>query len=80
MVCIRSLLKNVNAACGVSQCRVVAIPKSMHKERVIQNFNVFDFALSANDMEEIAKLDKKESLFFSYYDPKIVGYLVGLGK
>ena len=37
-------------------------------------------ALSANDMEEIAKLDKKESLFFSYYDPKIVGYLVGLGK
>jgi len=59
---------------------VVVIPKSMHKERMIQNFNVFDFALSTNDMEEIAKLDKKESLFFSHYDPKIVGYLVGLGK
>ena len=59
---------------------VVVIPKSTHKERMIQNFNVFDFALSTNDMEEIAKLDKKESLFFSYYDPKIVGYLVGLGK
>ena len=42
--------------------------------------NVFDFALSANDMEEIVKLDKKESLFFSHYDPKIVGYLVGLDK
>ena len=34
----------------------------------------------ADRLEEIAKLDKKESLFFSYYDPKIVGYLVGLGK
>ena len=59
---------------------VVVIQKSTHKERMIQNFNVFDFALSTNDMEEIAKLDKKESLFFSHYDPKIVGYLVGLGK
>ncbi len=59
---------------------VVVIPKSTHKERMIQNFNVFDFALSANDMEEIAKLDKGESLFFSHYDPKIVEYLVGLGK
>lgn len=59
---------------------VVVIPKSTHKERMIQNFNVFDFVLSTNDMEEIAKLDKKESLFFSHYDPKIVGYLVGLGK
>ena len=59
---------------------VVVIPKSTHKERMIQNFNVFDFALSTNDMEEIAKLDKKESLFFSHHDPKIVGYLVGLGK
>ncbi|MCQ4916628.1 aldo/keto reductase [Bacteroides nordii] len=62
------------------QRKVVAIPKSTHKERMIQNFNVFDFALSTNDMEEIAELDKKESLFFSHYDPKIVGYLVGLGK
>ncbi|WP_291585002.1 aldo/keto reductase [Bacteroides sp.] len=59
---------------------VVVIPKSTHKERMIQNFNVFDFTLSVNDMEEIAKLDKGESLFFSHYDPKIVGYLVGLGK
>ena len=62
------------------QRKVVAIPKSTHKERMIQNFNVFDFALSTNDMEEIAELDKKESLFFSHYDPKIVWYLVGLGK
>ena len=59
---------------------VVVIPKSTHKERMIQNFKVFDFTLSVNDMEEIAKLDKGESLFFSHYDPKIVGYLVGLGK
>ena len=39
------------------------------KERMIENFDVFDFTLSAKDMEEIAGLDKKKSLFFSHYDP-----------
>lgn len=59
---------------------IVVIPKSNKKERMLENFKVFDFALSAQDMEEIAKLDKEESLFFSHSDPKIVEFLIGLGK
>lgn len=58
---------------------VVVIPKSTHKERMIENFNVFDFALDAEDTQAIAALDKKESLFFSHYDPEIVKWFVGLG-
>ena len=46
---------------------VVVIPKSTHKERMEQNLDVFDFSLSAEDMETIGKLDKGESLFFSHY-------------
>lgn len=59
---------------------VVVIPKSTHKERMIQNLDVFDFSLSAEDMEEIGKLDKAESLFFSHYDPDTVQWLARLGK
>lgn len=51
---------------------VVAIPKSVHIERMEQNFNVFDFELSDEDMTKIAALDKKQSSFFSHYDPKMV--------
>lgn len=58
---------------------VVVIPKSTHKERMIENFNVFDFALDDEDTQAIAALDKKESLFFSHYDPEIVKWFVGLG-
>lgn len=59
---------------------VVVIPKSIHRERMEQNLNVFDFQLSAADMEAIARLDKAESLFFSHYDPATVEFLVSLGK
>ena len=59
---------------------VVVIPKSTHKERMIQNIDVFDFALSAKDMEEISKLDKKESLFLSHDDPDTVEFFVKLSK
>ena len=51
---------------------VVVIPKSTHKERMAENLNVFDFALSAEDMAAIAALDKNESSFFSHYDPAMV--------
>lgn len=51
---------------------VVVIPKTVHKDRMIQNFNVFDFELSNEDMETIAKLDEQNSLFFSHYDPETV--------
>lgn len=62
------------------QSDVVVIPKSTHKDRMIQNFDVFDFVLSAEDMAAIKALDEGESLFFSHYDPDTVEFLTGLGK
>lgn len=59
---------------------VIVIPKSTHKERMVQNMDVFDFMLSDEDMTEIAGLDKAESLFFSHYDPETVSFLTSLGK
>ena len=51
---------------------VVIIPKSTHKERMEQNFNVFDFELTDAEMKQIETLDTKHSLFFSHYDPAMV--------
>ncbi len=51
---------------------VVVLPKSTHIERMEQNFNVFDFTLSDEDMAAIAKLDTQTSSFFSHYDPAMV--------
>lgn len=62
------------------QSDVVVIPKSTHKERMEENFNVFDFELSDEDMSRITALDGGESLFFSHYDPNTVEFLTGLGK
>jgi 2,5-diketo-D-gluconate reductase A len=55
---------------------IVVIPKSTHKERMAENFNVFDFALSDEDMAKIAALDQEKSSFFSHYDPAIVEWFV----
>ena len=55
---------------------VVVLPKSTHKERMIQNLNVFDFALSDEDMAAIAALDQATSSFFSHYDPNMVEWFV----
>ena len=57
---------------------VVVIPKSTHRERMAENLNVFDFALSAEDMAAIAALDKNESSFFSHYDPAMVEWFVNM--
>ncbi len=54
------------------QRKVVAVCKSTHIERIKENFDVFDFELSNEDMEEIKTLDDKESLFFSFTDPSMV--------
>ena len=51
------------------QSDVVVIPKSTHKERMVENFNVFDFVLDEADMQAIAALDAGNTLFFSHYDP-----------
>lgn len=55
---------------------IVVIPKSVRKERMAENFDVFDFTLSDGDMALMATLDKKESAFFSHYDPNIVEWFV----
>ncbi|MEZ0537906.1 aldo/keto reductase [Caldicellulosiruptoraceae bacterium PP1] len=64
----------------LTQRGVVAIPKSVHKERIVENFNIFDFELSSEDMDKIATLDKKESAFFSHRDPEIVKWICSLKR
>lgn len=51
---------------------VVVIPKSVHRDRMEQNLDVFDFMLSVEEMRKIEGLDEKDSLFFSHYDPAMV--------
>lgn len=58
------------------QENIVVIPKSVHKERMEQNFDVLDFSLTAEEMEKIRELDTKNSLFFSHYDPETVEFLI----
>lgn len=59
----------------LTQRGIVAIPKSVHKERIIENFSIFDIELSSEDMSSIAGLDRKVSSFFDHRDPKMVKML-----
>ena len=55
---------------------VVVIPKSTHYERMVENFNVFDFTLTDEEMNTIAGLDTATSSFFSHQDPAMVEWFV----
>ena len=59
----------------LTQRKVLVIPKSVHKERIVENFNIFDFKLRAEDMDAIVSLDTKKSLFFDHRDPEMVKWL-----
>ena len=57
---------------------VIVIPKSTHKERMKENFEVFNFTLTESDMQKIAALDESESAFFSHYDPATVEFITSV--
>jgi len=59
----------------LTQREVVVIPKSVRKERIVENFSIFDFELSPEDMDAIGTLDRKVSSFFDHRDPEMVKQL-----
>ncbi|MDN5925599.1 MAG: aldo/keto reductase [Hyphomicrobiales bacterium] len=59
----------------LNQRGIVAIPKSVRKERMAENFAIFDFKLDDEDLTNIAKLDQKASSFFDHRDPAMVKWL-----
>ncbi|BAJ62797.1 putative oxidoreductase [Anaerolinea thermophila UNI-1] len=56
---------------------IIALAKTIRKERMLENFNVFDFELSEEDMTAIATLDTKTSSFFDHRNPEMVKWLCG---
>ena len=60
----------------LTQRGIVAIPKSSHKERMAQNFNILDFTLTADDMDQIAKLNQHDTGTINFGEPQFVKYLI----
>ena len=60
----------------LTECGIVAIPKSSHKERMAQNFNIFDFTLTADEMQLIATLNEHDEGLINFQDPQFVKYLI----
>lgn len=59
---------------------IIAIPKSTHVERIKQNLDVFDFALTQEEMESIRPLDKPRDFHYSHRDPELVKFLLNYDK
>ena len=59
---------------------IVVLTKSVHKERMEENFNIFDFELTSEDMENIKKIDTKMSLFFDHRDVDTVEWFDSMVK
>ena len=82
------VLKEIGAKYGKSAAQValrfllqngvVVIPKSTHEERMQENFNVFDFSLTDEEMKQIEALEKGKSLFFSHYSPETVEWFMSI--
>lgn len=62
------------------QRNIVPLAKSVKKSRMQENINIFDFELSDEDMQKISAMDKKESSFFSHYDPATIEMIAGLRR
>jgi diketogulonate reductase-like aldo/keto reductase len=69
-VCLRWMIQN----------SVIVIPKSVRKERMKENFEIFDFALTSDEMAQIAKLDRDKSAFWSHTEPDAVKMFCAMGK
>jgi 2,5-diketo-D-gluconate reductase A len=61
----------------LTQRNIVVIPKSVRRERMEQNFDIFDFELTEEEMSRIARMDTNDSLFFSHQDPAMVRMIGG---
>lgn len=62
------------------QSGVAVIPKSTHKERMEENFNLFDFNLAGEEMKELETLDLGHSQFIDHYAPEVAKMFVDAGK
>ena len=60
----------------LTQEGVVVIPKSTHKNRMEENFNIFDFELTEDDLNKIRTLDTGKSLFCDHYSPEFTEFIV----
>ena len=60
----------------LTQRGIVAIPKSTHKERMAQNFDIFDFSLTADEMAQIATMNQYDTGNINFSDPQFVKYLI----
>ena len=60
----------------LTQRGIVAIPKSTHRERMQQNFDIFDFELTAEDMEQITIMNQHDTGTVNFNDPQFVKYLI----
>ena len=60
----------------LTQCGIIAIPKSSHMARMEQNFNIFDFSLTPDEMQHIATLNQEDAGFINFQDPQFVKYLL----
>ena len=60
----------------LTECGILDITKSSHKERMEQNFNIFDFSLSSNEMQIIAQMNQEDAGFINFQDPNFVKYLI----
>ena len=60
----------------LTQRGIVAIPKSSHNERMQQNFDIFDFTLTADEMAQIATMNQHDTGTINFGDPQFVKYLI----